>query len=97
MEGILDFHAMQQTFVAFWRLRKGVYIKEIDINLYIFQFYHELDIKRVIEGSPLSFNRKALIIARMKQGKIPRGINLNKPDLWVQVYELRVGFSRYHD
>lgn len=91
-EGVVDFPAMRQTLVALWRPGKGVYIKEIDTNLYLFQFYHEIDIKRVCSGSPWSYNRKALIIARMKEGDIPRGINLNKLELWVQIHDLRVGF-----
>lgn len=77
---------------ALWRPCKGVLIKEVDINLYVFQFYHEIDIKRVIEGSSWSFNRKALIIARMKEGDIPRAMNLHTMDLWVQIHELRPGF-----
>lgn len=91
-EGVVDFPAMQQTLAALWRPGKGVYIKEIDTNLYLFQFYHEIDIKRVCDGSPWSFNRKVLIIARMKEGDIPRGVSLNKLDLWVQIHDLRPGF-----
>lgn len=49
-----------------WKLGKGVYIKEVDANLFLFQFYREIDIKRVIDGSSWSFNRRALIISRMK-------------------------------
>lgn len=71
-EGVMDFQAMQQTLAAHWKPGKGVYIREVDVNLYLFQFYHEVDIKRVLDGSPWSFNRKTLIIARMKEGDIPR-------------------------
>lgn len=39
-----------------------------------------------------SFNRKVLIIARMKEGDIPWGVCLNTMDLWVQIHDLRVGF-----
>lgn len=92
VEGVVDFGAMKQTMAALWRPGKCVYIREVDSNLYLFQFYHELDVKRVVEGSPWSFNRKALIIARMKEGDVPRSICLNKLDLWVQVHDLRVGF-----
>lgn len=46
----------------------------------------------MIEGSPWSFNRKALVIARMRDGEIPRGVSLNTIDLWVQIHELRAGF-----
>lgn len=36
MEGVVDFPAIKQTMAALWRPGKGVYIKEIDINLYLF-------------------------------------------------------------
>lgn len=34
---------------AFWRLGMGVYMKELETNLYLFQFYHKVDVKRVME------------------------------------------------
>lgn len=91
-EGIVDFSAMQQTLAALWRPGKGVHIREIDANLYVFQFFHEIDIKRVIDGSPWSFNRKALIIERMQDGDHPRSMKLDKLNLWVQIYDLPIGF-----
>lgn len=84
--------AMQHTLASLWRPGKGVYIKELDVNLYVFQFYHELDIKRVISGSPWTFNRKVLLITRMNEGDIPRWMSLNKLYLWVQIYDMHVGF-----
>lgn len=91
-EGIMDFQAIQQTLAALWRPGKGVYIKELDVNLFLFQFYHEIDINRVIEGSPWTFNRKVLIISRMKEGDNPRCVPLNTIDLWVQIHDLQPGF-----
>lgn len=89
---MVDFHALQQTLAALWRPGRGVHIKEIDVNLYLFQLFHAIDINRVCDGSPWSFNRKALIISRIKIGDIPRGVSLNKLDLWVQIHDLRPGF-----
>lgn len=91
-EGIMDFQAIQQTLAALWRPGKGVYIRELDVNLFLFQFYHEIDINRVIEGSPWTFNRKVLIISRMKEGVNPRCVPLNTVDLWVQIHDLQPGF-----
>lgn len=89
-DGVVDFSAMQQTMAALWRPGRGVYIKELDANLYLFQFYHELDVRRVLDGSPWSFNRRALIIKRM-EGNNPRCMQLDSLDLWVQIHELPVG------
>lgn len=91
-EGVLDFQAMQQTMAALWKPGKGVYIRELGVNLFMFQFYHEIDIKRVVEGSPWTFNRKVLIISRMQEGLNPRCMPLNNIDLWVQIYDLQPGF-----
>lgn len=77
----MDFQAMQQTLAALWRPVKGVYIRELDVNLFLFKFYHEIDIKRVVEGSPWTFNRKVLIISRMQEGVNPRCVPLNSIDL----------------
>ncbi|KAF4404558.1 hypothetical protein G4B88_005944 [Cannabis sativa] len=50
--GAVDFPSMQLTLAALWKPGKGVYIKELDANRFLFQFFHEIDIKPVIEGSP---------------------------------------------
>lgn len=82
-DGHVEFSAMQQTLAALWKPGRGVYMKELEANLYLFQFYHELDVKRVLEGSPWSFNRRALVMARMQEGENLRNINLNNMKLWV--------------
>ena len=89
---VLDFQAMQQTLAALWRPRKGVFIKELDSNRFIFQFYHELDVKIVVEGSPWYFNIKVLIFARMTNNGNHRCIPLQTLDMWVQVHDLQPGF-----
>lgn len=35
-EGAVDFLSMQHTLTALWRLGKGVYIKEMEVNLFLF-------------------------------------------------------------
>lgn len=91
-EGRVDFQALQQTLAAIWKPGRGVYIKELETNLYLFQFYHEVDVKRIMEGCPWSFNRRALIMKRLAVGDNPRNVMLNKMEIWVQVYDLKVGF-----
>lgn len=91
-DGRVDFPAMQQTLAALWKPGMGVYIKELETNLFLFQFYHEVDVSRVMEGCPWSFNRRALIMRRLKEGENPHNVELNIMELWVQVYDLKVGF-----
>lgn len=48
----VDFNAMQNTLAGLWKPGKEMYMRAVGANLYLFQFYHELDVNRIIEGSP---------------------------------------------
>uniref|UniRef100_A0A803QRP6 Reverse transcriptase domain-containing protein n=1 Tax=Cannabis sativa TaxID=3483 RepID=A0A803QRP6_CANSA len=88
----LDFDAMRHTLASLWQPGKGVYIKELDTNRYLFQFYHEIDVQTVIDGSPWTFNRMPLVFHRLKRGEDPRMVPLHKIDMWVQLHDLKYGF-----
>lgn len=34
-------------------------------NIYIFKFFHELDIKRVLDDGPWTFNQQVLVLKRL--------------------------------
>lgn len=55
-DGHVEFQTMQQMLAALWNPGMGVYIKEVETNLFIFQFYHEVDVRRVMEGCSWYFN-----------------------------------------
>uniref|UniRef100_A0A803NUC4 DUF4283 domain-containing protein n=1 Tax=Cannabis sativa TaxID=3483 RepID=A0A803NUC4_CANSA len=76
--GTVDFPSMQLTLAALWKPGKGVYIKELDANRFLFQFFHEIDIKRVIEGSPWDYMRIRVTIDLSKPLK--RRMRLRKLD-----------------
>lgn len=70
----IDFQVMQHKMASLWRPGRGLYVKQLDSNRFIFQFYHEIDIKRVIEGSPWTFGRFHLVLECLKDGDNPRTI-----------------------
>ncbi|KAF4373408.1 hypothetical protein G4B88_011677 [Cannabis sativa] len=78
----LDFDAMRHMMASLWQPGKGVYIKELGTNRYLFQFYHELDIQSVIDGSPWTFNKCPLVFHRLKKGEDPKAV----------IHGLRTGF-----
>lgn len=69
-----------------------MYVKELGPNLYLFQFYHTLDINGVVDGSPWTFNRTPLIFERLQKGVNPLNVKLHHLDIWVQIYDLQTGF-----
>ncbi|KAM6592517.1 hypothetical protein CsatA_000220 [Cannabis sativa] len=87
-----DFDAMRHMMASLWQPGKGVYIRELDTNRYLFQFYHEIDVQAVIDGSPWTFNRSPLIFHRLKRGEDPKLVRLHCLDLWVQIHDLKTGY-----
>uniref|UniRef100_A0A803PF19 Reverse transcriptase domain-containing protein n=1 Tax=Cannabis sativa TaxID=3483 RepID=A0A803PF19_CANSA len=91
-ERTLDFMAMQHKMASLWRPGRGLFVKELEENLYLFQFYHPIDIDRVVEGSPWTFDRVPLVFSRLKEGEIPRSVMPNKLDFWIQLHGMSTGF-----
>lgn len=88
----IDFQAMQHKMASLWRPGRGLYVKPLEGNRFIFQFYHEIDIQRVIEGSPWTFGRFHLVLERLKDGDNPRTVEIKRIDLWVQLHGMHSGF-----
>nr|KYP35194.1 hypothetical protein KK1_043783 [Cajanus cajan] len=66
-----------------WHPRKGVSIREIDSGLFLFQFYHPLDMQRI---GPWSFDRHLLILGIIKDGEVPNQIPLYfTTETWVRL------------
>ncbi|XP_060963951.1 uncharacterized protein LOC133033270 [Cannabis sativa] len=82
----------EENMMAFlWQPGMGMYVKELNPNLFLFQFYHEVDIQRVIDGSPWTYDRKPFIFTRLKEGDNPRLVKINHVDMWVQLHDLQTG------
>lgn len=77
----IDFQAMQHKMASLWRPGRRVYVKALESNRFILQFYHEVDIRRVVEGSPWTFGRFQLVFARLKPGDDPRVVLINRLDI----------------
>ncbi|KAF4349833.1 hypothetical protein G4B88_026711 [Cannabis sativa] len=60
---------------------KGMYVKELEPNLFLFEFYHEVDMQKVLVGSSWTFDKKQLIIPRLKLGENSHLVKLNHLDL----------------
>ncbi|KAM6561714.1 hypothetical protein CsatA_030953 [Cannabis sativa] len=87
-----DFDSLRNVMASLWRPGKGMYVKELETNRFLFQFFHEVDIGRVLEGTPWTFNKSLLLVERIQGGENPRTKSLNSMEIWVQVYNLEIGF-----
>lgn len=85
------FWALKHTLASVWRLIRGVSIKESGPNLFLFQFYHEVDFERVVDGGPWTFNTDLLIFKQISDVQQLFDIHLNEVDIWVQLHGIPFG------
>ncbi|KAL8489166.1 hypothetical protein ACS0TY_025168 [Phlomoides rotata] len=62
---------MKNMMASIWRPMRGVSVKPIGDGRFLFQFFHVLDVNRVLEGSPWSFNNHPLILHPLLRGEHP--------------------------
>lgn len=92
MEKNLNFNAMQTVLSSIWRPKEGMEIHDIGEMQYSFEFYHPLDVQKVVEGGPWSFEQGMLVFKQLVGNEDPKEIILNEVDIWVQIYDLPKGF-----
>lgn len=88
----IRFNSMKERMAAVWRPGKGVFIKDLGKGRYLFQFYHKIDMLRVLNGGPWVFDNHMLILGVVKAGETLTKIPLNHVCFWVQIHDLPVGF-----
>lgn len=57
----------------------------------LIQFFHKLDLNRVMEGGPWSFDNHPLIMHQLRLGDILLQVPLNSLSFWVQIYNIPHG------
>lgn len=52
---------MKQTLALLWQLFMGMTVTEEEQSVYAFRFYHEVDVERVLEMSPLDVCQSIIV------------------------------------
>lgn len=85
---------MQDTLTSIWRPVKGVFMEATSFpNVFIFKFFHELDIQRVLDDGPWTFNQQVLLVKKLAAVDQLANIKLTELYIWIQVYDLPIGFN----
>lgn len=79
--------ARKNTLASLWQPVKDMSIRDVRINLFLFQFFHELDIIRVIKGAPWTFYRHQLLTKVLGMDENRSMVPLYTAEM-VQVYDL---------
>ncbi|KAH1097957.1 hypothetical protein J1N35_014878 [Gossypium stocksii] len=62
---------MKNTMANLWHPLGGVQILDLGVKRFLFKFFHEMDVDRVVQGSPQGFNNHLLIIHCLENGEDP--------------------------
>lgn len=90
----INFMAMQDTLSSIWRPVKGVFMKETNFpNVFVFKFFHDLDLQRVMDDGPWTFNQQVLLLKKLEEDDQLANMKLSELFIWLQVYDLPVGFN----
>lgn len=87
----LEFKFIRSRLASIWKPQRGVSIKEIRNGRLLIQFFHKIDLKRVLEGGPWSIGSHPLLVHHLQIGEIPDQVPLNSLPFWVHVYNLPIG------
>ncbi|XP_074327202.1 uncharacterized protein LOC141665116 [Apium graveolens] len=87
----INFQAIQNVLAALWRPKEGVEIHDLGGQRYSFVFYHVLDLQKVMEGGPWTFEQNLLILHQLVESENPHQVPFNKMDMWIQIYDLPRG------
>ncbi|KAK5792925.1 hypothetical protein PVK06_034056 [Gossypium arboreum] len=74
-----------------WHPIWGICISDLGERRFLFQFFHEVDIQRVLMGTPWFFNNHLLLLHRLQPSENPSLVQLNFSEFWVQIHDLPPG------
>ncbi|KAL0414030.1 UNVERIFIED_CONTAM: hypothetical protein Sradi_1604700 [Sesamum radiatum] len=67
---------------------KGMIIKQIPPDRFLFRFNHVLDRNRALDGCPWSFEKNVLVLSGINENENPMHVDLNWCDFHVHVHDL---------
>lgn len=85
-------YMMMEKIETFWNPVRGVKIQELEPNLFTFQFYHHLDLQRILRKGPWYFDNHLLILDTIPENTNPNLVALQTVPFWIQVHDLPAGY-----
>ncbi|PPR91375.1 hypothetical protein GOBAR_AA29310 [Gossypium barbadense] len=83
---------MRLTLANMWHPIGVVSISKLENERFMFQFYFEVDVDRVMKNGPWNYNFHMLILHQLKEGKNPLSVQLSAVDFWILINDLPHGF-----
>nr|GMD47233.1 uncharacterized protein LOC109189671 [Ipomoea batatas] len=88
----VDVKEVADEFYVVGRSIRGMNVRELQPHRYLFQFFLEKDVQRIIDDRPWSYEQSVLILKRITLRKDLEAVSLNLAEFWVQLHGLPAGF-----
>ena len=72
--------SFKERVAAIWRPGKGIFVQELDDRRFLFNFFHEYDISRVLEGGPWIYDNMYILLHRLMPNEAPVAVPLDSLD-----------------
>lgn len=79
--------AMRRTLRSVWNPKGGVAIRELEPNLFVFQFFNREDKERVEKGRPWTFDFNLVMLQELKGDESPSDVQFRFTPMWINVYD----------
>ncbi|XP_019156927.1 PREDICTED: uncharacterized protein LOC109153517 [Ipomoea nil] len=89
------FNFLKDTMASIWKPKKGMMAREVSTNLFLFFFVNELDIRKVLDDGPWSYDENLLLLKRIESNIPPHRVQLIAADFWVQAYNIPTNMQTY--
>lgn len=77
---VIKFNFMQETLATVWRPGRGMIVKEVATNLFLFSFFHRKDMRRILNDGPWSYDQSLLVLKLLGENESPFEADLSKAE-----------------
>ncbi|XP_045807554.1 uncharacterized protein LOC123904150 [Trifolium pratense] len=75
-----------------WQPGRGMDVEEAYPGLFVFRFFHQLDVQHILKQGPWSFDNHTLVLNILSDDVDPRDVPLFNVPFWIQIHNLPSGF-----
>lgn len=79
--------AMKNKLRLIWKPQFGLAVREIESNLFIFQFFSPLDKERVMEGCLWNIDDYLILLKEIEGSEQPSEVKFNHSPFWMKVHD----------
>ncbi|XP_016747968.1 uncharacterized protein [Gossypium hirsutum] len=91
IDSTVHFLSLRNTMADLWYPIGGVFISDLGERIYLLCFFHDIDINRILSGTPWFFNNHLLILHKIQPGEDPILVPLSTSKFWIQIHDLPIG------